>query len=431
MRLLGVVLCTRLFNGMQADIGKLAFEWGWRSITCLGVSSLDNSCLFSTSSPTCESQSSSSATTLSFLGTRMSASEGNGSDWAHTVTCVSAGLKLGDASPSGRTRSLRSSKNNPLLVKVIGKLFWILEAWITCLVVSTLAPRALSKVLDRRNGVLPGTMAIFKSIPCIGTTIACLLWRTPWFPNRNVTSQGHLLTCFITSGLRFCNKSGTNSLPITVLVAPKSTMPKLPWDAKNAWASSATSETGCGRRVMSAWARQCKRSRTFQRSASILTAVESGWHVFCQLFKELRSLSLGLRLCSTIMTCTHGSWGTSKAGSWTLGSCKNSRGKTSGLPVWESTTPANVVGAWGGLLVELVLSLLDGHSAFQWPTWLHNLQRDSRILCCSDFLDDPWPLENFPFTPLKPRDLPLPETGQNPLWRTFSLRRLRASVYAV
>ena len=98
--------------------------------------------------------------------------------------------------------------------------------------VSTIAPRARKSVFEMRNGVAPGTIAIFSRRPHMGTTIACSDLNVPWFPKRNTTSQAQRLMRLRTLGWTFCKKLETYLLPTTVLVAPVSGIPHASWDAK-------------------------------------------------------------------------------------------------------------------------------------------------------------------------------------------------------
>ena len=88
-------------------------------------------------------------------------------------------------------------------------------------------------VLLIKNGVLPGTMATFKSKRPNGTTRACELRRVPWFPNLNVMSHGHRVKRFRNDGSRPSIKAETESAPTTVFDAPKSSTPYVPCVAKH------------------------------------------------------------------------------------------------------------------------------------------------------------------------------------------------------
>ena len=134
--------------------------------------------------------------------------------------------------PSSGTRSFKSRRNKPLGVNCKG-MVWLLflrnkvRFW-----VSITAPRVLKRVLDNRKGVDPGTIAILSFNPKMGTTRACSLSKMPWFPKRNAILQGHRVRFRRMCGWRLLIKSFTKLLPITVLVAPRSTTPKLPCVAK-------------------------------------------------------------------------------------------------------------------------------------------------------------------------------------------------------
>jgi len=65
-------------------------------------------------------------------------------------------LENSDDLSMGCARSFKSSKNKPLLVRFNGKLLPSLVACNMCCEVSMVAPRALSKVFDSKNGVDPG-----------------------------------------------------------------------------------------------------------------------------------------------------------------------------------------------------------------------------------------------------------------------------------
>ena len=134
----------------------------------------------------------------------------------------------------GCIRSLRSKRNNPLFVICKGIVFFNFSDHKLCFLVSITASMARSKGLLKRNGVDPGTTAIFNLTPWNGTIKACWLWRVPWLAHRKVTWHLHLSSFFLTSGLNPWIKDGRLSLPITVLVAPRSTTPKLSCDAKSA-----------------------------------------------------------------------------------------------------------------------------------------------------------------------------------------------------
>jgi hypothetical protein len=112
------------------------------------------------------------ALSIFWCSARMSAS-------SHAVAWVSASLEKFVDPDAGCARSFKSKRNKPLLVRFKGKLLEIFVACNTCLVVSIVAPNALSKVFDRRNGVAPGTTAILSKSPWIGTTMACWLCKIP------------------------------------------------------------------------------------------------------------------------------------------------------------------------------------------------------------------------------------------------------------
>ena len=318
---------------------------------------------------------------------------------------------------------LTSNKNRPLLVSVKGMVLPVRRTNIVCISVSMMAPSALKRVFERRNGVDPGTMAILSNKPSMGITIACSLLSVCWFPKRKTIWHLHLLTWSFTVGSRLAKNSVTWLLPITVLVAPRSTTPRLPWVAKNTWAS--VTWVGLG------WASDCcarSCSRFLHSAWSLWSSILGGVEVLLglALFHALRELaSLFRGLSSVVWTCesTHTSCGcvTSNVGPSALGSSKNSRLKAE--PASLLTTWANVVGAWGGL--DAAASLRWGHSAFQCPGFRHMRQILFMIRCCSDFRELEWPLLNLPFTDL-PFDLPF-AMGQNPRDFTLSLRRRLAS----
>ena len=138
------------------------------------------------------------------------------------------------------TSWLTSRRNKPLdvnvkptgtcsmgLVKVlVSQLIWAFSARIS--------------VLLMRNGVPPGTTAIFHIRFPKGNTMACWLVNVAWFPNLNVMLQLVLLRPRLVDASRLWINSGKQSLPITVLEAPKSSTPHGPWEAKQAcsWALS-------------------------------------------------------------------------------------------------------------------------------------------------------------------------------------------------
>ena len=146
--------------------------------------------------------------------------------WVSTVPSTESWPDFTDA------RSLISIKNSPLEDNWSGKLWPIAFASRIWFWVSITAPKVLKRVLDSKKGVAPGTTAIFNLQPWMGTTNAYSLCKRPWLPNRNVRLQAQREILDWRSGLRFLMRSATNWLPITVLVAPKSTIPWLPWDAK-------------------------------------------------------------------------------------------------------------------------------------------------------------------------------------------------------
>ena len=128
--------------------------------------------------------------------------------------------------------SLRSIKNRPLLVSSIRTGCWSFglrskNAW-----QSICAWRALINVLLMRNGVLPGTTAILSKRFPMGTTIAWLLVRVPWFPNLKVIWHLHRVSLSLRDWSRLQIRLFTWSDPITVLDAPKSNTPNVVWVAK-------------------------------------------------------------------------------------------------------------------------------------------------------------------------------------------------------
>ena len=123
-----------------------------------------------------------------------------------TVEWVSASCDLAVSWLGWPTRSLRSTRKSPLLVRMVLPDFLATMTWA---LVSITASKALSKVFDSKKGVDPGTMAIFSCKPSIGTIMACSLFRVPWFPKRNVMLQAHLLTSFRISGCKLLRKSAT------------------------------------------------------------------------------------------------------------------------------------------------------------------------------------------------------------------------------
>ena len=88
------------------------------------------------------------------------------------------------------------------------------------------------KLLERRNGVLPSTTAIWNHDPCNGKSNAWRLGNVWWLPNLNTRWQWVLLTCWRTSSGSLDKSSDTWLLPITVCEAPRSTTPMVPVDAK-------------------------------------------------------------------------------------------------------------------------------------------------------------------------------------------------------
>ena len=231
----------------------------------------------------------------------------------------------------------------------------------------------------------------------------------------------------LTSGFKLLIKSATNSLPITVLVAPKSTIPWLPWDAKQTSLAESAFRSGNTIDAGSAFLR-LKRCAV----ASLVSFLETKdglpkWGFPCLWWfwriSLKRSLLLGwfsqnklipMQVSSTVGIDT--------------GNSKNSSGKPSkGWSLWLLSTWTNEVIAWEDVLWELdAADCRCGHSAFQCPILPHMRQRLSRILCCRVFLDAPFP---FPLKFLPPLFLPFEEglIGQKPQ-RNFSLRRLLASV---
>ena len=145
--------------------------------------------------------------------------------------CVSA--KSSDPELLPAARSFKSMRNKPRDESCIGNSFCKYLDQIVWVSTSILAFRALNKVFDTKKGVFPGTTAIFKRNPWMGTTRACWLCNVPWFPNLNVTWHGTRISCFWISGWSPAISSLTCWLPITVLVAPRSTTPNVPWVAKH------------------------------------------------------------------------------------------------------------------------------------------------------------------------------------------------------
>ena len=155
-----------------------------------------------------------------------------------TIWWVSAGSENLELPGGCWASSFTSKRNKPLLVNMSGNLRSRRLEYMVWFSVSIVAPNVLSKVFDSKKGVDPGTIATFNCRPCIGITNACWLCNTPWLPKRKVISRGHLNTCFRRLGSRPSKRPLTKLPPMTVLVAPKSTIPWLPCDAKQATSGS-------------------------------------------------------------------------------------------------------------------------------------------------------------------------------------------------
>ena len=91
---------------------------------------------------------------------------------------------------ANRHRSFKSMRYNPRSVSFKGISSWKSLLVMTLRLVSITACNVLKRAFERRNGVDPGTTAIFKCKRSFrGTTNASLLPRVAWFPNRNCTLQ--------------------------------------------------------------------------------------------------------------------------------------------------------------------------------------------------------------------------------------------------
>ena len=334
-----------------------------------------------------------------------------------------------------RAKSFKSSRKSPLRVSWRGTVnlnFLEINRWSS---VSIMAPNALSKVFDKRNGVDPGTMAILRFNPCMGTTMAYWLCKVPWLPKRKVILHGHLVIRLRMPSSILSRNSLTWLLPMTVLVAPRSTTPRLPCVAKQVTAVSSLS--GCAG-LCDLWALQCKLCRMAGLSSRFLTVATAFGSVVWMRFMVCASLKRALCISSCILGITvkhgHSNWVASKAVPAASGNSRNSKVSASvSWCSWETWT--NEVGAVPGRLAEVtawgftVGSFLLGHSAFQWPYWSQMRQRDSMILLCRDFRDDGCPLWNFPLPPLWPEPFPFPfRGGQNPRDFILSLNLRLASV---
>ena len=122
--------------------------------------------------------------------------------------------------------SFKSTRKSPLSVNWSGTGFlnhgldslWLWQ--------SMLAWSARIMVLLIKNGVLPGTIATLRWKSPTGTTNAWELVNVPWFPNLKVISHEHRYNFWRVLGCRPWIKSDTCSLPMTVLVAPRSSTPR-------------------------------------------------------------------------------------------------------------------------------------------------------------------------------------------------------------
>ena len=347
------------------------------------------------------------------------------------------------------TSSLMSSKNKPrgLNFNEMGSLkhgLYNSRVW-----VFTIAFRALISVLEIKNGVLPGTMAMWRFTGPIGITIACRASSVLRFPKRKVTSQWLRYTLFFTSGCKALRRLPTSWLPITVFVAPLSrtpsalvdnslaiqavshdgNKPSLAHDTAGKMLAVAASRFDCsltvlpGLFLMRSWstrARVCN-----ERSASGLYL----------LLIRLR-VSLSLSFASMDFTST---WKTTPScrkessmvwlpNSWRL---RNSNGKLSGNSVTAMPVKFDPTVELAGPDPNVSLPLF-GHSAFQWPRLPQRRQLLLRMRLWRFLRWPPRARFGFPFDPNFPRrPFPLAELcdeGKKPRCLNFSARRLRASV---
>ena len=186
----------------------------------------------------------------------------------------------------------------------------------TCRLLSMLALRVLTNVLESNSGVSPGTMATLSPSPIEfkGITNACALSNVPWFPKRKVISHLVRLNWRCTSFGKLSIRASKCLLPITDFVAPVSKMPRAPWAVKNATSSAAASWFGCIRTGLAG------RTSVLGIECFVLLVLRT---VTPLALLRIRSQTSWETSWTTLITCK---LGTSSEVSWTTGSWINSIG---------------------------------------------------------------------------------------------------------
>ena len=311
---------------------------------------------------------------------------------------------------------------------------WFCSTWIT-------APICFRKLADNKKGAFPSTIATSNHMPCNGKSRACCELRVWWLPKRKTKLQ---LVRRIWD--RMCvgtplRISFTCLLPTTVREAPKSTMPTVPEDAKQATSIRLSCEISSCCKWFSCFGTWVGTLDTFGLDTAVTADLRKESLVVvsrCLSLDPKRAaqnfdmflprLILFTPLCPKLSTtCTWHSWKLGLAcGSVALMVGWSITG-TSITVASTGSTMANDVGTTVEEELPLVADALFGHSAFQCPFWLHSRQWLLAILCARL---EPFPLPGpLPFhAPFFPKPF---FTGQKPRTLTRSLRRRLASWYVL
>ena len=273
--------------------------------------------------------------------------------------------------------------------------------------------------MDSRKGVALGTTSIKSQILLVEVSIGiwiCLKLYSIWLlPNRKPTLLGHSLTDSWTFGGNPFNMLGTWSMPMTLLLAPVSTMAS-PWE----WARSEcavldkhskTSLVGLlnwmGFGVLGV-KRAFQKSWSFERHPSFLIlSAKHAMATWCVLLLLLSIMSPGVWLSVLInavsekgtddgcMTCTsmhfRSSATTSRPGGAMSSTMTWAFSKSSKLSHGNSSRVEKAFNCWATLADSLAIVCAWGHSAFQCPRSPQSLQVE-RLIRCSRLLFPDWPL---------------------------------------
>ena len=402
-------------------------------------------------SETCSTVTDSSLISLTHVNTLSGAFSGSRAFWSGGRHAV---------------KSLKSSKKSFFPDRVKGRVQFSCRKNTVLCSVSMMAPRLRHTLLEIRNGVLEGTIAILIQKRSTGTIKAFSQGTVLLLPKRKDICTACSKTLDRTSSGKVCRNSETWCWPMTVCDAPKSRIPTdcdvannvsstwtefwtlggdlsftvsqsdLYWaicgttdDRKVIWlfGEGVAAELSFGdgiflhaNELSDCWNSCSKRLVTLSYIFTDRAETCLLWLFLWEYDQQTQHVSVGPFNCIRDME----SWTSSKEGQSSVGraSMTNTSASSSEISFAEIITLALwAFGAEEPLGPDIVLRR--GHSAFQCPRWPHKRQSDSAIRKAKGFRPRkgaPFPLPFFP---------PLGRMGQKPRLRDFSDKRFLASTY--